>query len=737
MVAGYFPMPGEVVAIDDLHHGDAKEIALAVAQGIYSHLVECRRVDTALEIVVFDVDVELSQLRVHDIHHQERLAAVCSVDHSGIPSIYALRDDFPLVPHLNIQQEGYPHSLCVFAEPSPEVRLQWTAPWFLERIRQWLALTAKGMLHNVDQPLEPLLPGSLSQFVIPSDIFQAGSEYLVVDREVDGGFGHKTLIAARPDGRSSPKPWYIATGFIGEAQTHGVISRVPVNLEELDALLRSAGLSLITELRNRLTSWHEQVPALQHCRLIVVIWLPKTREVGSAVEAHDVRAFITEGSIGKVGVELGIWGSVDGTLGKLVFVDESKRGSGIGVELVNVNFGFSPDVARIVGGCNELPCENWVLVGAGALGSQVLNNLARLGIGRWTLVDNDFLYPHNLARHALSSDQIGEPKALALAHQINQMLNTPDFVKGWLADAMDSNKYPELQAAWESAGVIVDTSTSIPVARYLTHEVHSTARRVSLFMNPSATDLVMLAEDQRRQYTLDVLEMQYYRFLLHCPKLEYHLTRADRVRYGNSCRDISAVIPQDVIALHSAIAGRAVRQVVTHDKAAISVWRSQADLSVEHISFPVAEPVQHWCGAWRLITDNWLLEKLRVARQDRLPNETGGILLGFYDMQRHIVYVADAILSPPDSQEWPTVYVRGYHGLKQALDRAGRITDWRLEYVGEWHSHPDGASCQLSQHDRVAYEWLEGEMAVYGHPALMLIVGQQMSLAVQIGEVQR
>jgi tRNA A37 threonylcarbamoyladenosine dehydratase len=51
--------------------------------------------------------------------------------------------------------------------------------------------------------------------------------------------------------------------------------------------------------------------------------------------------------------------------------------------------------------------RHFCLFGAGALGSQLMNNLSRAGFGRWTIVDNDKLLPHNLARNARGS---GEPE---------------------------------------------------------------------------------------------------------------------------------------------------------------------------------------------------------------------------------------------------------------------------------------------------------------------------------------
>ncbi|MBL6983850.1 MAG: Mov34/MPN/PAD-1 family protein [Anaerolineales bacterium] len=46
-----------------------------------------------------------------------------------------------------------------------------------------------------------------------------------------------------------------------------------------------------------------------------------------------------------------------------------------------------------------------------------------------------------------------------------------------------------------------------------------------------------------------------------------------------------------------------------------------------------------------------------------------------------------------------------------------------LEYVGEWHSHPYGASCLPSEMDLQALQWLNDDvMAPEGLPALMLIM---------------
>ena len=63
---------------------------------------------------------------------------------------------------------------------------------------------------------------------------------------------------------------------------------------------------------------------------------------------------------------------------------------------------------------------------------------------------------------------------------------------------------------------------------------------------------------------------------------------------------------------------------------------------------------------------------MRLFRRHRLPNETGGVLLGEVDNVRRVVYVAAVLPSPADSIEWPTAYVRGAKGLRERINEVQR-----------------------------------------------------------------
>lgn len=138
-----------------------------------------------------------------------------------------------------------------------------------------------------------------------------------------------------------------------------------------------------------------------------------------------------------------------------------------------------------------------------------------------------------------------------------------------------------------------------------------------------------------------------------------------------------------------------------------------------------------------MYADHLLLEEISRARAAKLPNETGGVLIGAFDTLRRIVYVVVQVPSPPDSTEWPTLYIRGVQGLRERVEAIGRITAGNLIYVGEWHSHPDGVGCSPSNDDRKVFDWLRELRKVDGLPPVMLIVGDQDRFGWHIKEIAK
>lgn len=729
MKGTFLEASGTLVSADELRLPKAKSLAGALVTGViqFAQLLECRRISDEEEAVVFEVDVEVPQIRVYEIEHRERIAAIFSASDEVMPKVEALRADFPRVPHLNLHRQEYPRDLCLYEESYRDLKRQWTAPRFVRRIREWLALTAKGELHQPDQPLEPLLLDYWGHIVLPHDIAQASgsTQRLYVTVPPHGIEGRPFLMAQREVPSDAKSIRHVTSVHQCPPQVHGLISRCPTTLAELADLIRPVGRDLIAEVRDSLNHWKSEAPNLLDLHPLVIIVFPQTREEGGPVERVDVWAFLLTEDVRSIGCKLGIWQVHGGTLGTILSPDASKRGQDIAVAVLNTSTALTQSMAATLNGgsCNHsVPA---IAIGVGALGSQIVINLSRCGFGTWTLIDRDRLMPHNVARHALDGGFVGWHKADGVVLVANTIIADRNAFTALRADVLSpGSRKDELGAVLKTSDLILDMSASVAVARSLACDIESPARRVSLFMAPSGQDLVLLCEDRYRSVQLDALEMQYYRAILHDTRLQGHLERSKgRHRYGQSCADITASLPHSLVALHAAIGAHAVQQMSEQAEAAITVWRADIARNVLRIDVKPRIAYRHPFNLWSVIVDEGILETIFNHREEKLLNETGGVLIGSFDLDRRLIYIVDALPSPPDSTEWPTLYIRGCRGLQDAVNKIATNTDGMLEYVGEWHSHPRGATTAPSKDDMLVFEWLATLMKADGLPAVMMIAG--------------
>lgn len=746
MKTSYAAAPGDAVGCDSLRTAKGRDLAERVARGDlpYVSFVESRLADGA-DVVVLDVETEVPQLPDHDIRPLERIG-VC-FDHldARVPEILALREDFPATAHLNPPVEAIPKSLCLFEEEYADIRRRWTSAFFLRRLREWLRLTARGELHADDQPLEQVLASTGHQVILPfslsvppngTDVSQVAQLRVVDINEHRGRYLIQVDLVTNEEA-SMPPAWF-SLSLTSSPRAPGPIASTPRTIGDLHAFLSAGGDDLLNVLRRLLLPW-SQNPAALTARLLLVVRIPKRRTHSGDVELVETWAFLGP-SVLDVGIALGVWETGPRGFALMVPMAAERRGQDAPLTALSVVFRISRVQAALLNGREKCDDRRIVGVGAGALGSQVILNAARAAVGLWTLVDRDRLLPHNLARHAIAGFGTGDHKVNVLAVAANGLTDGAAAFQSIVADVLQPGpERTRLEEQFVNADMVLDMAASIPVSRHLAHDVPGTAKRVSLFLNPMGTDLVMLAEDCRRETRLDALEMQYYRAVLQDSRLREHFRRpAGQIRYGASCRDLSARLPQTKVALHAAIAARRLLDIADREGAAIRIWQASEETDdVTALDVSTRRVTRQPAGDWTVVYDDGLVETIMGLRRTRLPNETGGVLIGAFDVERRIVYVVGTLPSPLDSQERTTLYIRGIEGLHAQLEDVQKRTFGQLEYVGEWHSHPDGCACTPSHDDLTVLSWLSSHMDADGVPGVMMIACAGAALTVLLAEVTR
>lgn len=697
-------------------------------------IVELRRVtgkQPYVGIVVEACDGTIAPRNSVGILPRERLCLSYQTGASTPAEVRALRSDFPDVLHLNGVDEHEPASLCLYESWSFEER-RWTAQRHLARILWWLRCSSDGTLHAQDQSLEQLFYDTGYVVVLPVEFNSQSAEALgpIQLAEIERA-GQKTyLIASRAKvvtHRSSIQPLVVDVPPISNQP----VQHAARTLGELDDQLRRLGSELESHLSQAIKGLARVLngEAVSSGPLLLLLRVPRIRD--SKVERFDVRGFLVADGFEATGIKLGALFRPQP--GKAAYaIDEIALGvsnlepkmewRSVAVAMVDPRLMPSRMHARAMSGIDDEGADfAGVLAGVGSLGSALADMWARGGWGRWTYIDHDEVSPHNLVRHHARSGEVGFPKAHVVQAQSAHALGRGcDGFSAICAKANDLTG-AEVENALVTADLLVDASTTIEVPRDWSEL--DLPRSASVFFTFSGSSAVLLVEDRARQVRLSSLEAQYYRAILTQEWGESHLERPGRVRVGAGCRDHSLVLSYELVLLHAAQLSRRLRKAVSDAQGSIQVWTlDDASGGITAVSVPVYATRSRQLGEWSVRWDDGLLAKMRAMRSVKLPSETGGILVGVIDQKLRTITVVDACEAPADSQEEAHSFVRGTEGGQAYVSRCERLTAGMVEYIGEWHSHPQGHSAKPSATDILLLGTLTMRLHRDGIPVLMVIV---------------
>lgn len=737
----FFDLPGlDPIGVDEsLSIERAGALLKAIESNRDFTLVACFGRDDensrATEVIVVDVETDgIPSRNAVGIQYRERLALQVSSDTGKLVEVLALRKNFPILPHQNLTAEGTPASLCLYFEPAKVVTRTWTPQLFLRRIQWWLEKSAAGELHPADQPVERLFFVSPYELILPWNFDdaskQAGQKFSIgrgLERP-DGGLTCFMSIGsdAMPGGVSNAALIHLQLPAI----VQGRIEREPQTLGDLKEIFGRRGVNLLEPLRSELQQRvGSGINKAHDCdATILLLETPVKRREGDTPEGLQHRAyFVPEGAFG-LGVLVGAL--IDGLDGKFysatglispVEVTDWQDRPIFPMEVLRAN---GRSEARRQSGIEDAgPVA--VLVGAGSLGSALINIWGRSGWGKWSVIDKDHVKPHNISRHTATQRHIGAPKAEVVAN-LNELAT--DGANPMTPICVDACS-PDRETGWKSiqdASLVVDASTTLEYPRQSSSR-DEVGRHISVFLTPTGNDAVMLAEDVKRKIRVRSLEAQYYRAVLTESWGAAHLPR-DLGTYwsGASCRDISSVIPYSRISSHAGTLAEQIHTASIRKEATIRIWNRNSETgAVDTHDVPTFHERRLMVGAINLFIDDGLEQKLRTIRESKLPSETGGVLLGYYDFNERYGVIVDVLSEPSDSDASPGHFERGIEGLKESVAEASRRTAGIVGYIGEWHSHPRGHNSDPSRSDVRQLIFLATQLAEDGVPAIQLIVGER------------
>ncbi len=680
------------------------------------------------------------------------------------PSVRSDRQDFPVtqLPHLNPVLAGQPASLCLHRGNIHDWFAEHTIIDLVVRTQDWLRDAASNRLIRQQDHFEPTRPdiellvgmAIYDQQRIESyieDRWKAnhgkpGKTYLqchLLSLDQSSASLDRTLISVRlgmPLPRSNALSYQenILSFYRGHSNIPSIALLVwpaenqvcheyfGVLPHDFDSLVRFAepfGLPLKQELQRYWSQCSSKPPGMRFSPLLPVILAVRRPQplVGSDSPVEFLTFLICA---------VGQWRAK-----RTGWLPETP------VRLLSHRTPLAPEMARRLSGFPNISTnDRLLLIGCGALGSKIGLHLARAGLTNLTLVDDDELSPHNLVRHGLLAEQLGQNKALALKQAIEAIFAEHQQAIG--VKAIPENAFEVIrgnqQALLSDHSRIIDCSASVSVLNLL---VDSTLNLpiIRCELTDDGRLGVLMCEGRGRNPRIDDLQMQLYDLAIDDDEIAAWLQRQKResseigsgleeITIGLGCSSATMRMADDVISYHAALAAMSLKKRLSGDeeRAGIYVSHLEDDLVTwGNMNFHEVAPVQVLIP---LNTPNWTVRLSHSASSDMqaqmaaaLPNETGGLLVGFIHYKRKIIYVTRALPAPPDSAGFPYAFKLGIQDVPEQLQKINQRTGGVIGYVGEWHSHPNGAK-QLSATDLTAVKQISAHLQRVGIPAHIVIV---------------
>ena len=360
-----------------------------------------------------------------------------------------------------------------------------------------------------------------------------------------------------------------------------------------------------------------------------------------------------------------------------------------------------PLLRRLSGLEEDTPRPEWILIGAGSLGSKIGIHLARRGDGPKVVIDKSRLTPHNMARHALlpknatPTEFLEGAKAEALAKAIAALAQHCSALERDIRRVIADKKPP-----WRRRDrALVNTTASLAVRNSLCRTSVKGLPRVieaALFADGRFGVLAIEAQDRSVLATdlFETLRLEASKdAALHQMLFEDGDGLAP-VTIGQGCGSITMAAPDTAISIISAamaedVAGFLQESTTRAPKLILyDCSKPKAGLTRREVTqLPVLDLADNQTMDWSFRLHPGAA---RFIDEDitRWPGvETGGVLIGRRCDFTQCVHIVEALPAPPDSERSAARFVLGVEGRTAAITARTQALGPNYVAIGTWHNH--------------------------------------------------
>lgn len=339
------------------------------------------------------------------------------------------------------------------------------------------------------------------------------------------------------------------------------------------------------------------------------------------------------------------------------------------------------------------------LFGVGSVGSTIADLLAKAGVGHLKLFDYDKMQTGNVIRHQSGIEHFGEFKVDTTFWNIVQ--HNP-FVKVSLNKLNLSDSYQTIEAALSESDLVI-SSTANESLETVVNEIAVIKRQpvyyVRAMRGGSAGRIfrVIPGRDACRYCLSQYINDSANEFgqWLKIPEIENTLLSHE---CGNPILAASGVD----LTIISSLCSKVVLEDIEKNFEGNNHWLWSSGSIENHpaLSQPYTfaarqippAPSCPFCSKppiKAIVMPPEIQTKIEVLTIQSGQNETGGILVGYFDEDKNAV-VTNASEAGPNAECSPVKFLKDIPYTQAWLENQIQSSHHSIEYLGEWHSHTNG-----------------------------------------------
>ncbi|MCF4101578.1 ThiF family adenylyltransferase [Gillisia sp. M10.2A] len=356
------------------------------------------------------------------------------------------------------------------------------------------------------------------------------------------------------------------------------------------------------------------------------------------------------------------------------------------------------------GKLNEKITDSHILIiGCGALGSSLAEMLVRGGARSIVLEDFDSIRGGNLCRANFTLDDLIFPKAERLERRLKSI--SPFINLASISLKLNHFNLTEVKEIFnKNVDIIFDCSTD-PEVTYILDKIDFTGDVFSFGINNKAKAFTSISG----------------KYLTRQSKIIYDFIGNDEATFieGTGCGyptfeanyvDINALLNTGLKIINDNF------NKGEKNKTLIIEPRFEDNFKIKIENFE-----NFYCRDFSssILVSKTVLNQIEEITRLHYPKEFGGVFIGF---KNETGFIITDILIPDEYRNGRTKFIREPGNLNDRLKELHKKTAGKIQYIGEWHSHPDGPTSP-STTDLKAMKDIATDKKINVNTPLLMIAG--------------